>query len=141
MQPFVYKTVFSEQKCNTNRSRAWRSNCRAYQKRCCVYFIQLWAISENIWPMRLDLASPESFIEHSGIYDWKMKSIKAGTLCNKISYYVNVLAYFPYFNKRTTSSCVRALIYLPGKVWTSVGINVILLKATLPLFILNISHG
>ena len=58
-------------------------------------------------PVRLDLASSESFIEQSGIYDCKMKSIKAGTLCSKISCYVNVLAYFPYFNKRTTLSRVR----------------------------------
>jgi hypothetical protein len=58
-------------------------------------------------PLRLDLASPESFIEQSGIYDWKMKSIKAGTLCSKISCNVNVVPYFSYFNKRTTLSCVR----------------------------------
>jgi hypothetical protein len=48
--PFAYKSVFSEQKCNTTQSGAWRSNFRSYHKRCCVYFIQLWVISENIWP-------------------------------------------------------------------------------------------
>ena len=42
--------VFSEQKCNINQSRAWRNNCRSYQKRRCVYFVQLWVISKNIWP-------------------------------------------------------------------------------------------
>ena len=50
MLPFVHKSVFSDQKCNTNQSRAWTSNWLSYQKRCCVYFIQLWVISKNIWP-------------------------------------------------------------------------------------------